>query len=270
MRLKHHIIEENNIETLKSLLTRDCSKFLSVLKGTHDLLYRGKGELIDKWKVFKSRVHSGREPKDTDPILHDELNNEFRKKFGWPVRNGIFSTSNIDNTTPYGTSYMFFPIEPYTFCWSPKIEDLYTDFIENNRILSSTYFKNMYGNLVGVRFTKNGRPLPFTYEPEEYFPYEIEREILSSEFKGEFKKVRYDDNIYSAIRIEPEEWMKEYSPEGKTTKEIVNMYTNKGLKEAINSANEICFNCRTYYLVSMVYNDFLMNWTGSNSGEYDD
>ena len=119
MRLREYLTEESGLD-LVSILKKDCNKFLREA-GKPDALYRGIKQSIPHQVKKKSRLED-RSPRNTNIKVHKALNKEFSKKFGWPVRNGIFVTSSTYDARYYGydNAYMFFPIGDYEYCWSPN------------------------------------------------------------------------------------------------------------------------------------------------------
>jgi hypothetical protein len=73
-------------------------------------------------KILKTRTD--RKPMDMFQDLHDSLDDAFQKKFGWKARSNVVFASPV-SLGIYGKPYYFFPIGPYKYIWSEKIEDLY-------------------------------------------------------------------------------------------------------------------------------------------------
>jgi hypothetical protein len=62
--------------------------------------------------------------------LHNELDKELNKKFGWKVRSeGVFTTSSKSHASVYGKPYIFFPDNSFKYVFNPEITDLYTELI---------------------------------------------------------------------------------------------------------------------------------------------
>ena len=137
-------------EEIKKILNRDCAKFLKEMRGEYDLLFRGSYKKVNR--IAKIKHNKERKPKDTPQELHDLLNKKFKKKFGWPVRNGIFTTSSYIMADGYGIPYKFFPIGDYKYVYSTKIEDLFqyfedrdiTIFFSDDNKYDNNYIYNEY------------------------------------------------------------------------------------------------------------------------------
>jgi len=124
------------------IIERDCQEFLSEMKETESILFRGvkRGitEVTKGLGVKKSR--QDRHTVDMRQDVSHEFDNLFDDKFGVPLRSsGTFATKQPLNATNYTNwsnersryfNYLFFPIGDYRYFWNPKIMDLYSD-IEN-------------------------------------------------------------------------------------------------------------------------------------------
>ena len=104
-------------------------KFLDECRKAKGFLYRGSEKVIQDYMI-SNRYDISREPY-MNMKLYKWFNNAFNKKFGWKVRDGIFTTGDECHTTQFGNSYLFFPLDNnYKFVWSPEIKDLnFNDFI---------------------------------------------------------------------------------------------------------------------------------------------
>ena len=219
MRLRQYLNEEVSLEELASILKRDCSKFLKEASKP-DALYRGIKKSIPYYIKKKSRLEN-RSPRNTNPKLHKALNGEFTKKFGWPVRNGIFVTSSTYNARYYNSetneAYMFFPIGDYKYCWSPD-----------------------YADLVGK---------VDSYVVEWFADTD---NVLKSEWIMKYNK-----------KMEYEDFVREMYPKisnliTEEIKNIVNRYVTHNLPKAINTGNEVSFNCKGYYLVNRNWAEYYL------------
>ncbi len=122
MRFKQHLNEDSYItDEIVEQINRDCSVFLKESKGFP--FYRGSKTA--KVKTFKKITpRKDRKPLDTPLILHNEINKEFKKQFGWYVRSeGVFCTGDSAQTNYFGDMYIMLPIGSYKYVWSPSIID---------------------------------------------------------------------------------------------------------------------------------------------------
>jgi len=91
--------------------------------------------------------------------VHNELNKELKKKFGWNVRSeGVFCAPNIYISDEYGTSYYFFPIGKFKMVYANQIDDVLVRLKDDGAIIGISnswdytpiddepnYFKNLVG-----------------------------------------------------------------------------------------------------------------------------
>ena len=124
-------IASSNLETIAQTIKNDCKQYLQEINNqpTKYILYRGKGRSEAFFKKEKGRdVNTERTPVTTPKVLHKKLNELFVKKFGWPARNGVFTTSNRELAKDYsdhGIPHVFFPIGKYKYVWHPEVDDLF-------------------------------------------------------------------------------------------------------------------------------------------------
>jgi hypothetical protein len=100
-------------------IEKECSEYLKEFEFP---FFRG----TKQGPTFKSHIpRTDRVPLDTPKAIHDILDKEFKKKFGWKVRSeGVFVTSVQYMASAYGEVVMFFPVNGYKYVWSPEIFDL--------------------------------------------------------------------------------------------------------------------------------------------------
>ena len=197
---------------------KDCKPYLREMRGAKNFLYRGTGKPIKVISKFKPRTD--RKPLDTSTIVHEVLDNAFKKKFGWFARSeGVFTTSN--QMPGYGKSTIFFPIGRYKYVWSPDIRDL---FLELNSMSPGTEF------LGKIRQSSSS-----TFE-ELFYGGE-----LFTTYMEKFGNT--DEEIIKNMKIRA---MKE-------AESIMDKYTDKNLKKAGNSdrTREVAFKCNEYYVVDI-------------------
>ena len=180
-------------------------KYANVAIDQETFLYRGSNRKIKYYEEMKKDVNTERFPQAMPPIAHKILNEEFIKGFGWPVRNGLFTTSDKEHAGGFGTPYMFFPIDDnFKFVWSVDIDDL------NIWISESITFNTFHDDFARKHYKwKNKEDLP-----EEYI------DLLES---------------------------------------IPEHYISINLKSAIESGNEVIFNCNKYLLVNPLLEDYIIS-----------
>ncbi len=106
-------------------IRKDCSKILGFYKAYNFnyFLWRGSRK---HWSWDKIVPRKDRKPLDTPLKLHQLLDKEFQKKFGWKVRNeGVFVTSDPVTASRYGKEYIFLPANGFKYIFNWKIPDLF-------------------------------------------------------------------------------------------------------------------------------------------------
>ena len=122
MRLKHYINESEDIpwEQIK----KDCQPFIKEIKNPNCFLYSGRKE---KLPYIKKKVRKDRKPLDTPEVIHNALNDIFKKKFGIKLRSeSLFVSKCIGQASGYGTPYIILPIGKYKLYSNTDITDLYS------------------------------------------------------------------------------------------------------------------------------------------------
>lgn len=127
MRLSEIFVNDNDLSHIVSQIKRDCAPFVEVLKQNHGRpLFRGSDTgrpEVGHMKLISPRLE--RKPKDTPADIHNFMNQLFVEAFGYPYRNGIFTTSSQSTAAAYGTVCVVFPIGELKFIWSKSINDLF-------------------------------------------------------------------------------------------------------------------------------------------------
>lgn len=129
--LNENVLNKLSDKEIIDLLKKDCQKFYKERGGDGTRIFRATNEKIEKIEKFKQKK-TLRKPLDTPPEIHNFLDNELGKKFGWFVRStAIFTQGNHANGLDwYGQEYYFFPIGEFKFVWNTKIDDFFI-FLEN-------------------------------------------------------------------------------------------------------------------------------------------
>lgn len=157
MRLKKYINEVgsnttawvNSLDVLKAadMVKKNCRPFLSQVskcsKWGDYIFTRSIGRNFPGGKVIlQKRVRQDRRPSDTPEIVHNYINDELEKKFGWRPREQAAFTFSHYVMAEVGYSPMFFPIGKFEIVWHPKIRDLYTHAIEDIYIENGQFDKS--------------------------------------------------------------------------------------------------------------------------------
>jgi len=129
MKFKEYLTETADISMatwneLSTTLIKNCQPFIKELRGARSLLYRGV-RVIPKTYDKKS-PRSDRKPRLLDTELHDILNKETKKMFGWNTRSeGVFTTNNYGNAKSWGKPAIIFPIGNFKYIWNKNTYNLY-------------------------------------------------------------------------------------------------------------------------------------------------
>ena len=190
-------------------------EFLTMVKKQKKMLYRGLSVWYPENKAhIVANKNKDRIPKDTPIEIHNGLNKMFNKKFGWNVRNGIFTVSSIHTATYYGVPHCFFPIGNYEYVSSNKIGDLFNS--------QQTFSKGLKNYII------NG----VLEETEIKRAYDNEVKFYPNLAYDKFK-VRYIRKI------------------NREFKSFIDSYSDKNLQFAIQRNCEISFNCDKYILAKI-------------------
>lgn len=134
MRFEKYLVEGSQTpDDIIKMLHTDCAEWFNQIKGDQ-VCYRGAKPITG---VIEKRIpRKVRKPRDTPMVLHNSLDDEFKKKFGWKARSeGVFATSNMRQARGYGAPHAFFPIGKFKYIYSDQIEDL-SDYFENEEVLA--------------------------------------------------------------------------------------------------------------------------------------
>lgn len=274
MRLTNYLTEETleDIEQEKKLvnemietLEHDCSEIISVYKKANGFLYRGSKKSIKMYDYITPRPD--RQPKDTPQIYHDMIDDIFKKKYGWRARSeGVFASGEV-MAKEYGKAYLFFPVNGYKYLWSEKIQDLYSDVVENFDLFTNEHwaewseeygYKTGNGHWIGdndgeYKTINDITKISDWTETKNWV--ENGRDIFSVKFK---------DAVWIGFTWEPEiyydVWLTDHEEElfykYLTDKLDINTYENTNLEQCIRknqidyNQREAMFKCKGYYLVN--------------------
>jgi hypothetical protein len=102
----------------------DCSESIAAMQQSRSFLYRGMTDNMPD--IFIGRPWGKRKPKDTSTDVQKEIDKLFKLAGFTALRsNSIFCSGSIGQARDYGNPYIIFPINGFSFTWSPKMYDLY-------------------------------------------------------------------------------------------------------------------------------------------------
>jgi hypothetical protein len=131
----------DDVDHIVDTLKRECKKFLSETKGRFFRrgLFKRNLEKFSNYEVITSKQRD-RIPADTKKEIHDLANKVFKEKFGWKVRNGIFTFPYFFNFST--KDFLFFPIGNYRYVYSNDISDFYMDVGSYDKMKKFLTFNN--------------------------------------------------------------------------------------------------------------------------------
>jgi hypothetical protein len=118
------------IVQIASLIKRDCSYALQSMEEAGSWLYRGiKGNPPN---IFTGKPRENRWAKDSNDQVQKDFDGLLKAAgFNALRSNSIFCSGRLSQATGYGDVFMIFPKDGFTFTWSPKYLDLYSDLLSN-------------------------------------------------------------------------------------------------------------------------------------------
>src|SRR5574343_204900 len=131
---------DEHIDEMTKILKRDCSKYLNHVGDycyKNGWIYRAvKINYDDDWKPNypsdntnngllkkKSYLDVGRNTRLSGLYIQELFNNAGNKAFGWNIRDGVSTGTDILMLGVFGQSKIFLPIGDYEFVWEPRVYD---------------------------------------------------------------------------------------------------------------------------------------------------
>ena len=106
-----------------SYIEKNCSDYLKYVAQTKKFLYRGQRDVTHP--IYIGYPRADRRPKDSDEKGQELLDNVLLSRGFTAVRgNSLFTTGDIFQAESYGTAYVIFPLNGFSFTWSKENDDL--------------------------------------------------------------------------------------------------------------------------------------------------
>lgn len=124
MRFKDYLVEYKELDLDK--FAEDCHFYIEEAKQAkqfHKIMWHGTKAFDFHWDIIGFKPRS--EPRNTPFVAHTEFNRFFERRFGWPFRNGLFTTSNEYGAVGYGRPFAIFPIGKFEWLCNPN--PIYSD-----------------------------------------------------------------------------------------------------------------------------------------------
>lgn len=266
-RFKENDFDDNDFETIKVILEKDCKEFLDELKSKNQKpLFRGVKNKDDVDKgIYIKNSRSDRRTKDSNPIISDKFNDKFEEVLGVKLRSeGVFVTKNPNTATDYGTAYMFFPIGKYRYFVNKEINDLYSNISDN--------FSTENNIKIGWEFRYNRPNINSVFHSESKGTFSYNDKIYSNSLEETIIQVRkdypeFEDKGYSEIKdiltwIPAKSWEEFYKEkmdeQDKMLDDIVAGYEEGKMENMM--LQEMTFICEKYYLVDTGFYDMMCNY----------
>lgn len=131
-----------------------CTNYISAARTAGKLLYRGLQNCSHDY--FLARPRTDRLPATTPKQVHDGFVRWMRAKgFTANRDNSVFATSDKRSAELYGALYAIFPVNGFSFTWSPECRDLFHDWAAEGMPNASDEIDAL---LQGMRYTDRDLP----------------------------------------------------------------------------------------------------------------
>lgn len=176
-----------------AFIKRRCKKILEDYRKTNRIFYRGTSTAGD---IFIGKPIANRRPVDTNPIYQKLLDNKLSLMGFKALRsNSIFVTSSEYGTSSYGSQYAIFPIDGFSYTWTPLADDLTNTFDLAGKNYSNDFVNDLY-DLDNKEFVKK-------YEFKNNVGiYNVLRSGNEVYINGPYVAVKTDILIFSIIMYE--------------------------------------------------------------------
>jgi hypothetical protein len=271
----------SNTEEPQSFTTflANCSESIAAMREAKSFLYRGTYGAHD---IFLGRPRENRKTTDTSPTLQKEWDKIYTSAGFTALRsNSIFCSADIHVADSYGHSYIIFPINGFSFTWSPKIYDLYNHMQQHDINRPADLYvnpdaKKKIDSIADKIYTNLRYPPGSTYgelEDDLYSlsylfqdiiivddysikgPAKLLQKIIASTAKIEKKHKINLDKVHVAIKeihallnssiMSPETVIEKYQ------------YSNQDFPAALKSKKEIIVNGEYYAFMNKIYFKYL-------------
>lgn len=148
-------------------------------------LYRGSDDYENPVNIIKPYT-TGRNPSNTNIIIHDFVNMISKERLGLPIRNLIFSNKDYDISDDYGAVYVLFPLDGYKLYYHKGVVDFTAHYNADTIAVYSLTLDFFYDNSNTYDLAIADKVLDHIYQLEEYY-----NKLLTVNTKSEF---------YSAIK----------------------------------------------------------------------
>lgn len=114
----------SKITSLINFMKKNCSNIIKIYKDEGYFLYRGIRHQASS--ILLGRSRDDRKPMDTPPDIQNKLDKVLASQGFTALRgNSIFCSSSFAFVHDYGTPFMIFPVNGFTYTWNTDAQDLY-------------------------------------------------------------------------------------------------------------------------------------------------
>lgn len=106
-------------------LETKCSEIIQIYRDSHEMIYTGRtnsGEILHVPTIVNRRTRNV--PLHIQQIVD---NNLYKEGFTALRHNSLFCSGDYKQTHAYGSCYLVFPKNGFSFTWSPLIKDFFLD-----------------------------------------------------------------------------------------------------------------------------------------------
>jgi hypothetical protein len=109
---------------LVQFMKKNCSDIIGTYEWEEQYLYRGMRQ--GKSNILLAKTREDRNPMDTPPEIQSKLDKVLASQGFIALRsNSIFCSSNFEYIHDYGSPFMIFPVNGFTYTWNSDAKDLY-------------------------------------------------------------------------------------------------------------------------------------------------
>lgn len=114
----------------------DTTEYFSHIKNPHNTMYRGDRKYLSVDNFLKNtrNVIEGRQPVDTDEIVHSIVNDLLASTVKFPFRSGVMCTGSMSTASEYGRANIIVPCNGYIACYSPVYADMYSNLVGSDEV----------------------------------------------------------------------------------------------------------------------------------------
>lgn len=169
------IRHEKIINEYVDFIYENCQQFLK--ESEFIPAYRGMTVPGDKhYAGFHEWRERTRRPKDIPYVVHDAVNYQL-DELGFKARrdNSIFISGSKSIAVHYGPPYLIFPLDGYSYTWSPDVHDLYDLYPFAQLDLKHNAIQQALNDIPNFRFLNtnlsealNSKNEIYLYSPEGY------------------------------------------------------------------------------------------------------